>query len=193
MQSVCVFCGSNPGKDETYAEATRGLARAIVGAGLKLVYGGGNIGLMGVLAEEALAAGGHVTGITPVSLLEREVVHTQLTDLKVVSSMHERKALMAELADAFIALPGGLGTLEETFEILTWAQLGLHRKPCGVLNVGGFYDGLTAFLDYAVAERFIKPEHRAMLVVESDAATLIERLRTHRMPAVSKWIGPQQT
>ncbi|MBI4206704.1 MAG: TIGR00730 family Rossman fold protein [Betaproteobacteria bacterium] len=192
VRSVCVFCGSNVGKSEIYAQAARGLARAIVGEGLKLVYGGGNIGLMGVLAEAALAAGGHVTGVTPRSLLEKEVVHTGLTDLRVVESMHERKALMAELSDAFIALPGGLGTLEETFEILTWAQLGFHRKPCGVLNVAGFYDKLGAFLDYAVDERFIKPEHRAMLLVDVDPAVLVARLKTHRVPAVSKWIGRGQ-
>lgn len=193
MRSVCVFCGSNVGQSEIYAQAARGLARAIVGEGLKLVYGGGNIGLMGVLAEAALAAGGHVTGVTPRSLLEKEVVHTGLTDLRVVNSMHERKALMAELSDAFIALPGGLGTLEETFEILTWAQLGFHRKPCGVLNVAGFYDKLGAFLDHAVDERFIKPEHRAMLLVDVDPAVLVARLKTHRVAAVSKWIGRGQT
>jgi uncharacterized protein (TIGR00730 family) len=193
VQSVCVFCGSNVGKDEVYAEAARALARAIVGAGLKLVYGGGNIGLMGVLADAVLAAGGHVTGVTPRSLLEREVVHTGLSDLRVVNSMHERKALMAELSDAFIALPGGLGTFEETFEMLTWAQLGFHRKPCGALNVAGFYDKLSAFLDHAVDERFIKPEHRAMLLVEEDPALLIERLKTQQLPAVSKWIDRGQT
>lgn len=193
MQSVCVFCGSNAGKSEVYAEAARNLARAIVGQGLKLVYGGGNIGLMGVLGEAALAAGGHVIGVTPRSLLEKEVVHTGLTELKVVNSMHERKALMEELADAFIALPGGLGTFEEMFEMLTWAQLGFHRKPCGLLNVAGFYDRLTGFLDHAVDQRFLKPEHRAMLLVESDPAVLVARLKTHQPPAVSKWIGRGQT
>ena len=193
MRSICVFCGSNVGKSEVYTEAARALARVVVGERMKLVYGGGNIGLMGVLAEAALAAGGHVIGVTPRSLLEKEVVHSGLTDLRVVSSMHERKALMAELSDAFIALPGGLGTLEEMFEVLTWAQLGYHRKPCGVLNVGGFYDGLTDFLDHAVAERFLKPEHRAMLLVESDPAALVARLKTHRPPEVDKWIDRRRT
>lgn len=193
MHSICVFCGSNVGKSEVYTEAARALARAIVGQGIKLVYGGGNIGLMGVLAEAALAAGGQVIGVTPKSLLDKEVVHTGLTDLRIVNSMHERKALMAELSDAFIALPGGLGTLEEMFEVLTWAQLGYHRKPCGVLNVRGFYDRLTGFLDHAVAERFLKPEHRAMLLVESDADALVARLKTHRAPEVSKWIDRGHT
>lgn len=186
MQSICVFCGSNAGKSEVYAGATRALARAIVGQGLKLVYGGGNIGLMGVLAETALAAGGHVIGVTPRRLLEKEVVHTGLTELKVVDSMHERKALMAELSDGFIVLPGGLGTFEETFEVLTWAQLGFHRKPCGLLNVSGYYNELMAFLDHAVTERFLKPEHRAMVLVENDPDALIEQLKTYRPPEVSK-------
>lgn len=192
MQSICVFCGSNAGKSEVYAGATRALARAIVGQGLKLVYGGGNIGLMGVLAETALAAGGHVIGVTPRRLLEKEVVHTGLTELKVVDSMHERKALMAELSDGFIVLPGGLGTFEETFEVLTWAQLGFHRKPCGLLNVSGYYNELMAFLDHAVTERFLKPEHRAMVLVENDPDSLIEQLKTYRPPEVSKWIDRGQ-
>lgn len=192
MQSICVFCGSNAGKSEVYAGATRALARAIVGQGLKLVYGGGNIGLMGVLAETALAAGGHVIGVTPRRLLEKEVVHTGLTELKVVDSMHERKALMAELSDGFIVLPGGLGTFEETFEVLTWAQLGFHRKPCGLLNVSGYYNELMAFLDHAVTERFLKPEHRAMVLVENDPDALIEQLKTYRPPEVSKWIDRGQ-
>lgn len=193
VKSVCVFCGSNAGNGEAYLEAARALARAVVGRGLKLVYGGGNIGLMGALADAALAAGGHVTGVTPRALLEKEVVHRNLSDLRVVGSMHERKALMAELSDAFIAMPGGLGTLEELFEVLTWNQLGFHRKPCGALNVAGFYDRLTDYLDHAVAERFLKPEHRAMLLIERDPAALVERLRTHRPPEVSKWIGRGQT
>jgi uncharacterized protein (TIGR00730 family) len=188
MRSICVFCGSNAGKAAVYAEAARDLAHAIVGRGMKLVYGGGNIGLMGVLGEAALAAGGHVIGVTPRRLLEKEVVHTGLSALHVVDTMHERKALMAELSDGFIALPGGLGTYEEMFEVLTWAQLGFHRKPCGLLNVAGFYDRLTGFLDHAVAERFLGAEHRAMLLVESDAQTLVARLAGHRPPQVSKWL-----
>lgn len=193
IKSVCVFCGSNTGSGDAYAQAARDLARAIVAGGMRLVYGGGNIGLMGILGEAALAAGGHVTGVTPRRLLEKEVVHKGLTELRVVGSMHERKALMAELSDAFIALPGGLGTFEEMFEVLTWAQLGFHRKPCGMLNVAGFYDGLTAFLDHAVAQRFVKAEHRAMLLVDTDAAQLVARLKTHHPPEVSKWIGRGET
>ena len=193
MHSICVFCGSNAGSGEAYADAARALARAIAGRGMQLVYGGGNIGLMGVLAEAALAAGGRVTGVTPRRLLEKEVVHRGLTELRVVESMHERKALMAELSDAFIALPGGLGTLEETFEVLTWTQLGFHRKPCGLLNIAGFYDGLTAFLDHAVAERFLKPEHRDMVLVGNDPEALLARLASYRLPEVSKWISRGQT
>ena len=193
MHSICVFCGSNAGRSKAYADAARALAGAIAGRGLKLVYGGGNIGLMGVLADAALAAGGQVTGVTPKRLLEKEVVHRGLTELHVVDSMHERKALMAELSDAFIALPGGLGTFEETFEVLTWTQLGFHRKPCGLLNVAGFYDRLTAFLDHAVAERFLKAEHRAMVLVEREPEALIDRLQSCRLPEVSKWIDRRQT
>jgi uncharacterized protein (TIGR00730 family) len=188
MHSICVFCGSNSGKDGIYAGAARSLARAIVGRGMKIVYGGGNIGLMGELAQAALAAGGHVAGVAPRRLFEKEVVHTGLSALHLVDTMHERKALMAELSDAFVALPGGLGTYEEMFEVLAWAQLGFHHKPCGLLNVAGFYDRLTGFLDHAVAERFLKAEHRAMLLVENDAQSLIERLASHRSPQVSKWI-----
>ncbi|MDP1718073.1 MAG: TIGR00730 family Rossman fold protein [Burkholderiales bacterium] len=193
MHSICVFCGSNTGRSEVYADAARALARAIAGRGLKLVYGGGNIGLMGVLAEAALAAGGQVIGVTPRRLLEKEVVHRGLTELRVVESMHERKALMAELSDAFIAMPGGLGTFEETFEVLTWTQLGFHRKPCGLLNVAGFYDKLASFLDHAVTERFLKAEHRAMVLTGSDPAALIAQLDSYRLPEVSKWIDGGQT
>lgn len=193
MHSICVFCGSNKGSSEVYADAARALARAIAARGMKLVYGGGNIGLMGVLAEAALAAGGQVIGVTPRRLLEKEVVHRGLTELRVVESMHERKALMAELSDAFIALPGGLGTFEETFEVLTWTQLGFHRKPCGLLNIAGFYDRLADFLDHAVAERFLKAEHRAMVLTGSDPAALIAQLESYQLPEVSKWIDRGQT
>lgn len=192
MQSVCVFCGSNTGRGEAYSEAARSLARVLVAQGLKVVYGGGSIGLMGVVAEAALAAGGHVTGVAPRALVEKEVVHKGLSDLRVVGSMHERKALMAELSDAFIALPGGLGTLDELFEVLTWNQLGFHRKPCGALDVAGYFGRLTDYLDHAVRERFLKSEHRAMLLIESDPAHLIERLKAYRLPEVSKWIARGQ-
>ena len=189
MHSVCVFCGSNTGAGEAYSDAARALARAIVERGLKLVYGGGSIGLMGVLGEAVLAAGGHVIGVTPRRLLEREVVHKGLTELRVVETMHQRKALMAELADGFIALPGGLGTLDELFEMLTWIQLGIHRKPCALLEVDGYYAGLTAFLDHAVEQRFLKAEHRAMLIIDRDPDVLLARLASARLPNVSKWIG----
>ena len=193
MENICVFCGANAGIGTIYAEAARALVRAIAGRGLRIVYGGGNIGLMGVLAEAALAAGVHVTGVIPRALLEREVGHRGLVDLRVVNSMHERKALMAELADAFIALPGGLGTFEETFEMLTWTQLGIHRKPCGVLNVAGFYDNLIAFLEHAAVAGFLKSEHRDMLVVEYEPQVLLERLAAQRLPEVKRWIERDQT
>ena len=188
MQSVCVFCGSNTGADAAYAEAARALARAIAAAGVRLVYGGGSIGLMGVLADAALAAGGTVVGVAPRRLLEREVVHRGLAELRIVETMLERKSLMAELSDAFISLPGGFGTLDELFEMLTWTQLGFQRKPCGLLNVAGYYDQLTAFLDHAVAQRFVMREHRDMLLVEKDPAVLLERLRSQPIPEVSKWL-----
>lgn len=188
LRSVCVFCGSNTGAGDAYADATRALARTIVERGLKLVYGGGSIGLMGVLGEAALVAGGHVIGVTPRRLLEREVVHKGLTELRVVETMHERKALMAELSDGFIALPGGLGTLDEMFEMLTWAQLGIHRKPCGLLDVDGYFARLAAFLDHAVEQRFVKAEHRAMLIADPDPRALLARLAAARLPDVSKWM-----
>lgn len=188
MRSVCVFCGSNAGAGEAYSEAARALARAVVEHGLKLVYGGGSIGLMGVLGEAALAAGGHVIGVTPRRLLEREVVHKGLTELRVVETMLERKALMAELAEGFIALPGGLGTLDELFEMLTWTQLGIHRKPTGLLDVNGYFERLLGFLDHSVEQRFVKPEHRAMLISERDPCVLLDRLAAARLPEVSKWI-----
>jgi uncharacterized protein (TIGR00730 family) len=193
LQSVCVFCGSNTGSSEVYRGAARSLARAIARAGLRLVYGGGSIGLMGVLAEAALAEGVDVTGVAPRRLLDREVVHRDLSRLHVVESMHERKSRMAELSDGFIALPGGYGTLDELFEALTWTQLGYHRKPCGLLNVSGFFDRLADYLEHAVQEGFLIREHRDMLVVADDPDLMIERLRSARLPQVSKWIGRGET
>jgi uncharacterized protein (TIGR00730 family) len=190
MRSVCVFCGSNLGAGDRYAESARALARAIAARGLRLVYGGGSIGLMGVLGEAALSAGAFVVGVTPRHLLEREVVHRGLSELRVVDTMHERKALMAELSDAFIALPGGLGTLDELFEVLTWTQLGIHRKPSALLDADGYFEKLAAFLDHAVDQRFVKAEHRAMLIIERHPDALLERLSSARLPEVSKWIGP---
>jgi uncharacterized protein (TIGR00730 family) len=189
LQSVCVFCGSNTGNGDVYSAAARALAAAMVRRGLRLVYGGGSIGLMGVLGDAVLAAGGHVIGVTPRRLLERELVHTGLTELHIVETMNERKALMAQLSDAFIALPGGMGTLDELFEMLTWTQLGFHRKPCGVLDAGNYFDRLMAFLDHAVAERFVMPEHRSMLIAEVDSDRLLERLANEPPPAASKWVS----
>jgi uncharacterized protein (TIGR00730 family) len=188
MKRVCVYCGSSPGSQPDYAEAAKNLARALVRRNIDLVYGGASVGTMGVLADTVLAEGGRVIGIIPQRLVDKEVAHTGLSELRVVKSMHERKILMAELSDGFIALPGGLGTLEEIFETLTWAQLGLHQKPCGLLNVGDYYRSLIAFLDHAVAERFIKDVHRAMLLVEEQPERLLERFGRYKAPAVTKWV-----
>ena len=192
MKNICIFCGSNSGNGTVYAEAARGMVRAIGDAGLGIVFGGGNIGLMGVVAEAALAAGVNVTGVTPRRLLEREMVHTGLTELHVVESMHERKVMMAELSDAFIALPGGMGTLDEFFEMVTLNQLGVQRKACGLLNVGGYFDQLRAFLDHAVDVRFVNPAHRDMIVLEDDPRRMIEKLRRWTMPQTSKWLDQQR-
>ena len=188
ISTVCIFCGSNSGNNEVYAETTRALVRALAAAGIRIVFGGGKVGLMGVVAESAIKAGAHVIGVTPRQLLEREVVHKGLTELHVVESMHERKVMMNNLADAFIALPGGMGTLDEIFEVLTLTQLGVHRKACGFLNVAGFYDRLMDFLDHAVDERFIRSEHRGMIVVETDPLRLLNGLQNWTMPEVSKWM-----
>ena len=188
LRSVCVFCGSNSGAGNAYAEAARGLARAIARRRLKLVYGGGNVGLMGVLADAALDAGAHVIGVIPRRLVEKEVAHSRLTEQRIVGTMHERKALMADLSDAFIALPGGLGTLDETFEMLTWTQLGYHRKPSALLDVNGYFGQLAAFLDHAVEERFVTAAHRGMLIIERDPDAVLDRLATAALPNVSKWM-----
>jgi uncharacterized protein (TIGR00730 family) len=185
---VCVFCGSSSGARPEYAEVAAGFGRALAARGIELVYGGGCVGLMGVLADATLAAGGHVIGVIPQSLVDWEVAHTRLPDLRVVGSMHERKALMAELADAFVALPGGLGTLEELFEVWTWAQLGLHAKPCGLLDARAYFGQLRGFVDHAVAEGFLRPEHRAMLVVEQTPEALLDELAAYRPPVIDKWI-----
>ena len=188
MNSLCVFCGSNPGASPAYAEAAARLGRTLAGRGLNLVYGGGQVGLMGVVADAALAAGGTVTGVIPEALATRELAHAALSDLQVVSSMHERKARMSELSDGFIALPGGIGTLEEWFEVWTWSQLGFQPKPCGLLNVAGYYDHLLAFLDHMTAERFLTEIHREMVVVDDDPERLLDRLAAWQPPRVRKWI-----
>ena len=168
LQSVCVFSGSSPGARPSYTETATALGREIAERGLRLVYGGASVGLMGAVADAALAAGGEVVGVIPQHLMDREVAHDGLTELRVTGSMHERKALMADLADGFVALPGGLGTLEELAEILTWSQLGLQSKPCGLLDVDGFFDPLLAFLDHTVTERFVSTEHRALVLAAPD-------------------------
>jgi uncharacterized protein (TIGR00730 family) len=193
MQRVCVFCGSSPGARPAYAEATAEVGRLLADEGIGVVYGGGHVGLMGVLADTAMAAGGEVIGVMPQALVDREIGHTAITELRVVGSMHERKALMADLADAFVALPGGAGTLEELAEVYTWAQLGLHDKPCGLLDVEGYFSGLVDFLDHAVRERFLGEEHRGMLLVEREPPRLIERLREFEPAAVRpKWIDREE-
>jgi uncharacterized protein (TIGR00730 family) len=174
VNAVCVYCGSNFGADPAYLDATRALARTLAGRGLQVVYGGARVGLMGALADAALAAGGEVVGILPQALQDRELAHTGLTELHIVSSMHERKALMAQRSDAFVALPGGIGTLEEIIEVFTWSQLGLHAKPLGLLNVNGYYDGLAAFLDHGVAQGFQPAEQRAKLVLAPDPEALLQ-------------------
>ena len=176
MKRVCVFCGSSAGIRPEYGFAAQALTTELVRRGLGLVYGGGNVGLMGLLADSMLAAGGEVIGVIPQSLLEREVGHRGVTELRVVDTMHQRKALMNDLSDAFIALPGGFGTLEEFFEILTWSQLGIHAKPCGLLNVSGYYDDLMAMLDHAVTEHFLRPTYRELVIADVEAGSLVQRL-----------------
>jgi uncharacterized protein (TIGR00730 family) len=189
MKRICIYCGSSLGKEPIYREAAEQLGAELVKHNLGLVYGGASIGIMGIIADAVLAQGGEVIGVIPKVLAEKEVSHRHLTELKVVNSMHERKALMAELADGFVALPGGLGTLEELFEILTWAQLGLHQKPCALLNVKGYYDALIAFLDHALVEQFVSPKHRGLLLVEDSPSGVVDRLLGYRAPVVERWIG----
>jgi uncharacterized protein (TIGR00730 family) len=193
MNRVCLFCGSNVGAGPAYAKAAREFTAALAEARLGLVYGGGNIGLMSVAADEMLARCGEVIGVIPKALVAQELAHPGLTKLHVVGSMHERKTLMTELSDGFVALPGGFGTFDELCEILTWAQLGLHRKPCGLLNVAGFFDPFLAQVDRAVRDQFIRPEHQALLLVEADPGRLLERMRDFRPPATHKWIDRDQS
>jgi uncharacterized protein (TIGR00730 family) len=189
IRRLAVFCGSNPGTRPDYVEAARALGTLLAQRGIGVVYGGSSVGLMAALADAMQDELGDVIGVIPRMLVEREVANKSLTDLRVVETMHERKALMAELADGFIALPGGIGTLEEFFETWTWAQLGMHAKPCGLLNVEGYYDGMLQFLDHAVAERFVRDVHRAMVIVESDPEKLLSRFMSYDPPSVVKWIN----
>jgi hypothetical protein len=193
MQRVCVYAGSSTGNRAAYRHAATALGEALVASELGLVYGGGGVGLMGIVADAVLAGGGEVIGVIPDFLARKELLHARVSDMRVVSSMHERKALMAELADAFIALPGGMGTLEELCETLTWAQLGLHGKPCGLLDVDRYWAGLVAQLEHCVGEGFLRREHRAMLVVEGEPAALLERFAAYRAPVLPKWLDLEQT
>jgi hypothetical protein len=193
LKRVCVYCGSSSGNDPAYTNAARALGATLAQRGLGLVYGGGRVGLMGTIADAVLAAGGEVIGIIPEALVQMEVAHHGLADLRVVKSMHERKALMVDLCDAFIALPGGYGTLDEFCEVLTWAQLGLHQKPHGILNVRGYFDGLLAFFDHAVATGFIRPAHREFIHTSADPHQLLDQLAAARPAHSSKWITRDQT
>ena len=188
LDTVCVFCAANPGRSPVYRECAVAFGGILARSGRKVVFGGGRTGLMGALAEGALAAGGEIIGVMPRHLVEREVAHTSLTELRVVESMHERKTMLAGLADGFVAMPGGLGTLEELFEIWTWGQLGLHRKPYGLLNVNHFFDPLLTFLDHAVTEGFLGAENRGMLAVSDDPVALLQAMEDMRPPVVRKWL-----
>jgi uncharacterized protein (TIGR00730 family) len=193
MLRVCVFCASNNGEGDEYLESARALGRLLARRGHDLVYGGACVGMMAALADTVLEAGGKVTGVMPEGLVRREVAHRGLTELHIVNSMHERKAMMAELADGFIAMPGGFGTLDEFCEILTWAQLGLHVKPCGLLNVNGYYDLLLKFLDHAVGQRLLKAAHRNLIITETDAGRLLDCMEEYRPVHLEKWIKRDET
>lgn len=192
MKSICVYCGSNFGNRNSYLEAAQSLGVQMAERGITLIYGGGNVGLMGAVADSVLAAGGKVIGVMPQALVDKEIAHTGLSDLRVVGSMHERKSLMASLADAFIALPGGLGTLEEFCEVVTWTQLGFHHKACGLLNIDGFYNRLISFLNHATQEQFIRSQHRSIVLVGETPVELIEKLSQFEIPNVHKWIDRDQ-
>lgn len=193
IASLCVYCGASIGRLDTYAKAARALAATLVARGIRLVYGGGSVGIMGAVADEVLRLGGQVVGIIPEALVRKELVHRGLTELHVTPSMHARKMRMAELSDGFVALPGGIGTLEELFEIWTWAQLGFHRKPCGLLNVDGYYDALIHFLDHATAEQFVRPHQRSMLMVSTDPDALLDEIARYEAPPAPPWIRDSET
>ncbi len=188
LESLCLFCGSSPGSNPVYRAAAHDFGKTLAGLNIRLVYGGGSVGLMGVAADACMAAGGAVIGVIPQLLMEKEVGHNGISEMHVVANMHERKALMTELSDGFIALPGGYGTLDELFEALTWLQLGYHRKPVGLLNVDGFFDHLVQFIDHSRDERFLRDLHRDSLCVDADLGTLIEKLRVMEAPDAGKWL-----
>jgi uncharacterized protein (TIGR00730 family) len=192
MNRIAVFCGSKVGNDDRYRQTAVELGQLLVDRGEGLVFGGGSVGLMGVLADAVLAAGGEVIGVIPKMLATKELLHTGVPDMRLVDTMHDRKALMAGLSDAFIALPGGFGTFEELFEVVTWAQLGIHAKSIGLLNVAGYFDPLVRLIDHAVEEQFIKPRHRELIVVAERPEILLSRLDEHQPPPVRKWLGPQE-
>ncbi|WP_395068382.1 TIGR00730 family Rossman fold protein [Paraburkholderia silvatlantica] len=187
MKAVCVYCGSSPGANPVYTEAAQAFGRALVASNLALVYGGGKVGLMGVIADTVMAGGGRAIGVIPELLVDKEVGHAGLTELHVVPDMHHRKKMMADLSDAFVAMPGGAGTLEELFEVYTWAQLGYHHKPVGVLNISGFYDPLMALLDHTVREGFMRQTYLDMLQTDGDPVALIAKLKRYHAPAKDKW------
>jgi len=193
MRRICVFCGSSAGRDALYARAAQDLGRTLAERQIGIVFGGGRVGLMGHLADSALAAGGEVIGVIPESLMAKELGHRGVTDLRIVRSMHERKAMMASLADAFVALPGGFGTFEEFCEVVTWTQLGLHAKACGLLNVGGFFDPLLRLFDQATRDGFIEATHRAIVIDDDDIPRLLDRLMNYQPPQEPKWIGKGET
>ena len=192
IKKICVYCGSSPGKNPAYQQAAVKLALALCERDIGLVYGGGAIGVMGTVADAVLAAGGEAVGVIPKALAIKEVAHDSLSELHVVASMHERKAMMAELADGFITLPGGWGTLEEIFEMLTWAQLGFHDKPCGLLNIEGYYDGLIGFLENAFEQQFVNELYRPMLMKADEPAALLDQFATYRAPKVRKWMAEDE-
>ncbi|MEM7166741.1 MAG: TIGR00730 family Rossman fold protein [Planctomycetota bacterium] len=193
MKRVCVFCGANPGSNPAYVEAASALGAGIAERGLELVYGGGSVGMMGVVADAALAAGGRAIGVIPRGLATKELAHQGLTEQHIVANMHERKAMMSELADAFIALPGGFGTLEELFEVTTWAQLGIHRKPVAVLNIAGYYDALVAMIDTARDQEFIGDDYRQLLLDDNDGERLLKRLAEYQSPNLPTWMTFDET
>ncbi len=192
MRSVCVFCGSSDGCNPAYAAAARRMAAALVHRGLRLVYGGGRVGLMGALADAALAAGGDVIGVIPEALVSKELAHRGLSDLRIVGTMHERKALMADLSDGFVTLPGGFGTLEEFLEVLSWAQLSIHAKPCGLLDIENYYGPMIELFDRAVTEGFVVPDHRNLVLTERDPDLLLDLMERYTPPITKKWIEPEE-
>ncbi|HSE41310.1 MAG TPA: TIGR00730 family Rossman fold protein [Acidobacteriota bacterium] len=193
MKRICVFCGSNDGAKPVYAEAAKDLARTLARNNLGLVYGGGRVGLMGILADTVLEEHGEVAGIIPQGLFRKEVAHEGLTELRFVGSMHQRKAMMVELADGFIALPGGFGTTEEFCEVITWAQLGIHHKPCGVLNIEGYFNSFLAYLDHSVNEQFLRPEHRELVLEAETPEDLLAKMRAYHPPTLEKWMDLGET